>query len=188
MRADTNKKLHELFKDRELCLSGRKFTIEDRIGAGDKAVVYRIKDAVSNNEYAFTRWNNEYGTEYRGSFLVLARARKSKSRINMPLLVNKKEQYSMTPLMQGSLAREGSDFNQWRPQGDCDLLMREDGIFGAFDAHTRNYMYPAVGGQLLRAIDFRTFKKLEDVKGNPDMLSPKYISVPLGDAKRCLVE
>lgn len=184
-RSVENEKFLQQFGGTQICLSGRRFTLKQRQGSGKMAVVYQIENPLNAQVYAFTRWNSANGSEYKGSFLVLSRARKSKSRINLPLLLNKKERYSITPLMTGGEARESRELDKFRAKGDCELLMREDGIFSAFDFHQANYMYPTPESTRLKAIDFRAFKRLEDA--TQEQLSPRY-SRSAGDPRKCEVD
>lgn len=169
-RDKTNRFLEQSFKDREICLSGRNFILIDKQGGGKMAGVYIIEDPITKMRFAFTRYDSESEKHSLGAKLILSKARKSKNLVNMPVLVNTKENYIISPLMLGRhVVSETAAFNRFWTGGGCELLMREDGIWSGHDVHDKNYMYKNPESRLPKAIDFRTFTKLV---GIPD--TPKY--------------
>lgn len=145
-----------------ICLSGRYFTVEKHLNNGSTVVVNRIKDEYGN-KFVLKRWNRHGGTEAAGSLLVLKRARKSASRINMPKLVNLIENYSIEPEMQGGLVEAHSaEYKQFQTLGDCELLLRVDGIYSAQSTKTMRPCSEATPLCLLpKIMNFRQFVKLE---------------------------
>lgn len=143
-----------------ICLNSSKYKLIDRLGqAGEEGVIYQIKNLDDNSStnpgFAIKIYN--LLLRQNGDWLSLAKDRKSKDLLVLPLIVNKEYGYSIFPVLNATLRLKGFTSNESQMIMDnfdkiLNPLLIQDGLKLGDNLHKDNYMYDFNGN--LKRIDF----------------------------------
>jgi RIO-like serine/threonine protein kinase len=137
-----------------VCLKGQPYTIIGRLGSGDESVVFEIVDS-SGKHLALKYYTDEFAGQYQsGDILAMAKANASREFLNIPLVVNRENHYSIYPILEGgTIARNKTELRKNAKKyeemnGFSDKLeaaLERDGLRIGDTENPQNYMYDKNG-------------------------------------------